>query len=66
MSKRLSPYSIEFWTSKGMSNEDAEYKRNSLRPIRKEYWIERGYTEDKAIVIAQETKFNRCSTECRG
>lgn len=54
--KRLSPFSKEFWINKGYSEEDAEYKRNSIRPIRKEYWLERGYSEEEAIQKAYETK----------
>lgn len=56
MAKRLSPFSIDFWINKGYSPEEAEYKRNSIRPIRKEYWLEKGYTETAAIAKADETK----------
>src|SRR5581483_3350474 len=31
-------------------------KRNSLRPIRKEYWIEKGYSEEDAIRLAIDKK----------
>lgn len=58
MSKRLSPFSQEFWIKKGLSPEAADYKRNSFRPIRKEYWIERGFTEESAIEKALEAKRN--------
>lgn len=56
---RCSPFSREFWMlKKGYTAEQADYKRNSMRPIRKEYWMEQGYTEDDAIIKAQETKQN--------
>jgi len=51
MSKRLSPFSREFWVKKGYSEEEAEIKRNSLRPIRKEYWMERGFSEKESDKI---------------
>lgn len=58
-----SPFSLEFWLDKinPVTNEfyteaEAEYKRNSQRPIRKEYWIERGYCESDAIELAIKTK----------
>lgn len=56
MSKRLSPFSREFWVKKGYSEEEAEIKRNSLRPIRKEYWMERGFSEKESIEKALKTK----------
>lgn len=56
--KRKSPFSKEHWIEKGYSEEEAEYKRNSIRPIRKEYWIEKGYSEEESILKAQETKTN--------
>ena len=49
MTKRLSPFSREFWVAKGYSEAEADFKRNSMRPIRKEYWIKKGYTEKEAI-----------------
>lgn len=61
--KRTSPFSIEFWLDKinlitgvEYTKDEANYKRNSQRPIRKEYWIELGYPEDEAIELAKETK----------
>ena len=61
--KRISPYSQEFWTRKinPATNKlytpgEADYKRNSMRPIRKEYWLEKGYTEIDAIQKAAEVK----------
>jgi hypothetical protein len=54
--KRLSPFSKEFWINKGFSEEEAEYKRNSIRPIKKEYWLEKGFSEKEAIQKAYDTK----------
>ena len=51
---RTSPFSAEFWINKGYSKKEAEYKRNSIRPIRKEYWLERGYSEEESILKAKE------------
>lgn len=57
--KRLSPYSKEFWIEKkGFSEEEAIFKANSIRPIRKEYWMVRGYLEEDAIKLAKDTKDN--------
>ena len=42
--------------NKGMTEEEADYKRNSIRPIRKEYWMERGYSEEDAEKKAKECK----------
>lgn len=60
---KLSPYSIEFWTSKINKNTgtyytecEADYERNSRRPIRKEYWIKKGYNEEESIQLAKEKK----------
>ena len=59
----VSPYSKEFWTSKINSNTgvyytdcEADYERNSRRPIRKEYWMKRGYSAFGAKIKAQDTK----------
>lgn len=56
MSKKLSPFSKEFWIQKGYNEKEAETKRNSLRPIRKEYWIEKGFSEEEALKKAVKTK----------
>lgn len=62
-SKRVSSYSVEFWTSKINPNTgtnytltEADYERNSRRPIKKEYWIKLGYSEYDAENKAKETK----------
>lgn len=56
MSKKLSPFSKEFWIEKGYTEKEAEIKRNSLRPIRKEYWMKKGFSEEQSIKKALETK----------
>jgi len=59
----ISPYSTQFWTSKINPNtgkqytkDEADYERNSRRPIRKEYWIKKGYSECDAKKLAIGTK----------
>ena len=61
--KRLSPYSREFWTTKinpktnvFYTIEEADFERNSRRPIRKEYWISKGFSEEESIEKALSTK----------
>lgn len=61
--KVFSPFSLEFWfdkidpkTNELYSKEGAEYKRNSQRPIRKEYWIEQGFSEEESILLAIKQK----------
>lgn len=58
-----SVYSREFWLEKISPNtgtnyteEEADFERNSRRPIRKEYWIKKGYSENDAVKLAQEAK----------
>ena len=58
MGKRLSAFSREFWIERGCSIEQADYERNSRRPIRKEYWIKKGYSEEESKLKAIETKTN--------
>lgn len=53
---RVSPFSREFWMKKGMTEQEADFKRNSMRPIRPEYWICQGYSESEANIKAAETK----------
>lgn len=59
----ISPYSRLFWTSKINPNtgkyyteDEADYERNSRRPIRKEYWIRKGYSIEESEILALETK----------
>jgi hypothetical protein len=79
-----SPFSLEFWLDKINPNTnelytkiEADYKRNSQRPIRKEYYLELGYGEEEAIELAKQTKDtnnksgakssgNRPIDECKG
>lgn len=58
-----SPFSREFYqnkinpnTNKIYTDEEIEYKRNSLRPIKPEYWLEKGYDENEAIKKSSLTK----------
>jgi hypothetical protein len=61
--KIKSPFGVEHWLSKINPNtgsyytlEEAEYKRNSIRPIRKEYWMEKGYPVEEAEKLANVAK----------
>lgn len=61
----ISPYSREFWTAKinpdtglNYTADEADFQRNSRRPIRKEYWILKGYSEEESIQLAAEKKSN--------
>lgn len=58
-----SVYSREFWLEKINPNtntfytiEEADYERNSRRPIRKEYWLKNGYSEEESQILANNTK----------
>lgn len=58
-----SVYSREFWlekvnpsTNKLYTIDEADYERNVRRPIRKEYWINKGYDETESIQLAKKTK----------
>lgn len=58
-----SVYGREFWlerinpaTNKYYTTEEADFERNSRRPIRKEYWIKKGYDENQSMRLAEETK----------
>jgi hypothetical protein len=60
---RNSVYGREFWlerinpiTSKLYTVEEADFERNSRRPIRKEYWIKKGHTDVESIELAQQSK----------
>lgn len=60
---RLSPYSREFWMQKinsktgiNYTESEADWMRNSKRPIRKEYWMTKGHNEAEAEKLAAETK----------
>lgn len=59
MPTRLSAFDYKFWMYHHNMNEcDARYKANSIRPICKEYWIEKGYSDNVAIQKARETKLS--------
>jgi len=58
-----SVYSRDFWlerinpkTNTYYTIEEADFERNSRRPIRKEYWIKKGYNESRSIELAEEVK----------
>jgi|AntAceMinimDraft_11_1070367.scaffolds.fasta_scaffold05565_2 hypothetical protein len=58
-----SVYSKEFWlekinpyTNKPYTIEEADFERNCRRPIRKEYWVKKGYNEVEAMHLAEQTK----------
>jgi hypothetical protein len=61
----VSAYSREFWiskinleTGKHYTIEEADYERNSRRPVKKEYWMKKGYSENEAIEKAKKTSKN--------
>lgn len=63
--KSVSPFSSEFWeakinpdTGQLYTKHEAEFKRNSLRPIRKEYWMCKGEDEQTAIELAKNMKLS--------
>ena len=58
-----SPYSREFWTQKinpltktYYTDDEADFERNSRRPIRKEYWMKKGYNIDESVQLALDAK----------
>lgn len=62
---RKSVYSREFWLEKinpvtGLhyTIDEADFERNSRRPIRKEYWISKGYCDDESEKLAVNAKTN--------
>jgi len=62
---KISPFSREYHmgkinpkTGKKYTISEADYKRNSYRPIRPEYWLEKGYNEKESIKLAAEKKQN--------
>ena len=63
--KTPSPFSVAFWVGKVNPSTgvlyteiEADYKRNTQRPIRKEYWLERGHSEQESIELASTKKRN--------
>jgi hypothetical protein len=57
-----SPYSREFWmrkinpkTNKYYTEQEADFERNSRRPMKKEYWMNKGFSEPDATIKAKET-----------
>lgn len=58
-----SAYSREFWLEKinpttglNYTLAEADFERNKRRPIRKEYWISKGYSDNIADQLARSTK----------
>ena len=58
-----SVYSQETWLGKinpatgtHFTVTEADFERNSRRPIRKEYWIKKGFSEEESIKLANDTK----------
>lgn len=51
-----SPFSREFWLKRGCSIEQADFERNSRRPIKPEYWQKKGYSIEESIELAKKTK----------
>jgi hypothetical protein len=56
-------YSQSFWlekvnpiTNKNYTVIEADFERNSRRPIRKEFWIKKGYSLDESVKLASYTK----------
>lgn len=63
--KQVSVYSREFWVTKINPNtgkkytiQEADFERNSRRPIKKEYWIKKGYSELESAQLAEKTKYD--------
>ena len=48
--KNSSPMNIEFWVSKGFSEEESIFKIKSQRKLNIEYWISRGFSEEESII----------------
>lgn len=56
---KLSPFDYKYWMIKeSLSEDEARYKANSIRPIKKEYWLERGYSLEESEKLAIESKDN--------
>jgi len=62
-SNLVSVYSQQTWlarinpdTGVYYTIEQADFERNSRRPIRKEYWIKKGYSQEESEKLAIETK----------
>ena len=61
----ISPYSREFWMTRinpesgiFFTPEEADFERNSRRPIRAEYWIKKGHSPTEAVELAKQAKLN--------
>ena len=61
--QKVSPFSCKHWldkinpkTGSYYTLDEANFERNSIRPIRKEYWILKGYSEEEAEKEAKNQK----------
>lgn len=45
-----SAYSKCYWVDRGMDESKIEEHIKTLRPVNKEYWVKRGYSDDEAIL----------------
>ena len=48
-----SPYSIEYWKQRGLSEKEAKYHISTLRPSNINYWLNKGYDEKTAKLESQ-------------
>jgi hypothetical protein len=58
-----SPYSISHWTkkinpttNKNYTEDEAQFECNKRRPIKMEYWIDKGFSKEEAIKLAASNK----------
>ena len=63
--KTISPFSYKFWllkinekTGNLYTEEEAKYKIKSLKPVYMEFWLEKGLSEQEAILKAADTHEN--------
>lgn len=63
MEKRITPFNIKYWLSKGLSKEDAQFKINSFRKWEKEYWISRGFSIEDSKLNSEKFKSDRSKKE---
>lgn len=55
-----SPMTINFWTEKGLSIQEAENQIKSQRKCNKEYWIKKGYNEEESVNKVKEYQKDSC------
>lgn len=66
-----SPMTIEFWINKinpdtnlNYTKEEAEFKIKSQRKLNKEFWINKGYTTEEAILKVKEYQTEQSNKYC--